>query len=369
MILSRNELLKALRAASGIVPSRTPRSSLREALIERVGDEVRLLASDLGRGIDVPVPGDANAGEALMLPIAEACAALATVSGERASVYSLEPGRVVIECDGARWSWASSLPADANDSHRGPTNEMPLVASVDGAALDQALAQVEWAIATEATRYCLNWLQLLIRGGEVSARATDGKCAAVTSFKVEDAADAEVLVEPATMRALLATTGAGKVALHVRDGSIRVVSGGAKGWALGLNSQFPPLDSFLTIPNGLPRALVDAAQFRGACQRAALATDKTTSGLDLTLEPGDLARPCAVRVSFTGADKQAVGGVVPAKSDSPSAKACIDARYLASGLAGLDGPTTFCFGSGGSANFILNEKRPKWMALLMGIGK
>ena len=363
MILSRVSLLAALKAAGGIVPTRTPRPMLREALVFETFGEIRLWASDLHRGVDLPVVGDAKAGEALMLPVAEAAQWLGSVSEDKVEAVEYEPTRVELRAGASKRRVTTSPPQDGRDALGGPTTEMPVIATVGAPALEEALAQVRWAIAAGAgTRYAFDFVELSARDGRTRVRATDGKKMAEASFASPQRADFSVVLDPKALAAILGAFD-GDVTISTAGAAVRLSASGGSAWTLGANLPFPDCTQFLTVPYGAPRIDLDAGAFRAAVQRAAMAMegDKLTRGIDLSLDMGSLV------IQYT-ADGRSAEDVIAVKTACPKASALIDGGYLVEALGGLSGPMSFWFSAGaGGPNYLRCEARAGWTAMVMGM--
>ena len=363
MILSRVSLLAALKAAGGIVPTRTPRPVLREALVFEQGGDIRLWASDLHRGVDLPVTGDARGGEALMLPVAEAAQWLASVGEDKVEAVEYEPTRVELRAGASKRRVTTSPAQDGRDALGGPTTKMPVVATVGAPALEEALSQVRWAIAAGAgTRYALDFAELSAKGGRTRIRATDGKKMAEASFPSPQCTDFAVVLDPKALAAILGAFD-GDVTISTAGAAVRLSAGGGHAWTLGANVPFPDCTSFLTIPDGAARMDLDAGAFRAAVQRAAMAMadDKLTRGIDVATEMGSLV------IKYT-ADGRSAEDVLVVKTATPKASACIDGGFLLESLAGLSGPMSFYFATGSvGPNYLRCEARPGWTGMVMGM--
>ena len=362
MTLSRPSLLAALKAASGIIPTRTPRPVLREALLFERGGDIRLWASDTHRGVDVLVTGDARPGEALMLPVAEAAQWLASVSEDKVDAVEYEPTRIELRAGASKRRATTSPVQDGREALGGPTNAMEEVAKVKADLLATAFAQVKWAIAADIqTRHALDFVELSARGGEVRARATDGKKMAEARFPAPGGSEFSLLLDP---KALVAVLGAveGDVTIRAHNSAVRFDAGGASAWTLGANLPFPPCDQFLQVPEGAVQMDLDAGAFRAAVQRAALAMegDKVTRGIDLSLDMGSL-------VIKYNADGRSAEDLLAVKTAAPKAEACIDGGFLLEALGGLSGPMSFWFGKNGGPNYVRCEARAGWTGLVMGM--
>lgn len=329
MTLSRESLIAALAAANKVIPRNTPREILKQARLHERGGGVLLSATDLGRGVDVVVTGDAAPGEDAMLPVAEALAALATIDDDRVEVLLEKSGRTTLKSPTARWTWEA---APAADAPAGPdAGARPLLATLPGERLAEALDRVGYAVDVAETRYALRHAHLVLRGGECALTATDGKRLVRDRFPVEGAGECEVLVDPAAFLALLDALGRpASVAVHA-DATVAELraSDGSRGWALASSARFPPTDSVIPKCDREPARLA-APALLAAVRRANLATVKESRALRLTFEAG------ACLVSTANSVMSGDGGRVPFTGGAQP-ECWISGYFLVDALAGVGG--------------------------------
>lgn len=355
MKISMESLVRGLAAAKRVIPSiKTPRKILWEARLYERGGEPRLCATDLERGIDVALVGDAEKGEEVLLPVSEAAAALATIEDERVDVTrDAGSGHVTLRSDTARWSWSTGDPADFPGQ---PQGKRAVAATLPRGRLRSGIERVIWAVAEDGSRYALNYMHLVVKeGGAVLLEGTDGKCLCRDEFP-GGTSDADALFEPQAALALLDVVGSeGEVELAVDDFAVKLRVGGSVGWAIASSVKFPPTDRIVPKVEREP-SRVDGTLLAAAVKRASLATVKESRALRLTHEAG------ALLVSTHNSVKSGDGGRVPHQG-APQEEVLVSADYLKKALAGVEGELSMWVGDG--LVVFRAASREGWVAIVM----
>ncbi len=184
MLLSktrRDTLLAPLLAVSGIVERRHTLPILSNVLLEKRGDLLTLLAtdieiqittstSDVGEGSDGAVTVSARKLQDILRSLPEA----AEVS------LSLENRRLLVKAGKSRFH-LQTLPADDFPSMSIADGEVTKLL-VSQRQFRHLLLQTQYSMATQDVRYYLNGLLLLVEAGELRAVATDGHRLAYASM-------------------------------------------------------------------------------------------------------------------------------------------------------------------------------------------
>lgn len=364
MQINRSALAAALAAARGIAPTRTPRPHLQEALLYEAFGSVHLAATDLARGLDLELTGDAEAGETIMLPLADAAAALATLDGDRVAVTAKD-GRTTLAGGDASWTWSASDPTDAT-CHRGPTAPLTKVLSVPSAALAEALRRVEWARVPdreEVARYALHHVRLAVERERATLTAASGATLATDGFAAPGAtASVAATLDPTTLAAILATASAETVDVHCAGERAEVRAPRARGWLLGLTLPFPNTAG-MTTTKGEATCVVTTKDLLRAVGRANLATDNLTQALEVTLTGERLG------VKHANAKRSADGGGVAARAVTASEPIAfhVSGEHLARALRASPEEVRLWFPIDQGPLILRSEAWPDWTALVMPI--
>lgn len=193
----RDTLLAPLQSVSGIVEKRHTLPILSNVLLEKKGDKLTLLATDIEIQITTSTTGAAGDGDGAVTVGARKLQDILRSLPESAEVsLILEDKRLQVRAGKSRFS-LQTLPAD----------DFPRMALTDGdlksftvtqKQFRQLLAQTQFSMAAQDVRYYLNGLLLLVDGSELRAVATDGHRLAYASMPLEAAPEA--LREPGAAR-------------------------------------------------------------------------------------------------------------------------------------------------------------------------
>jgi DNA polymerase-3 subunit beta len=185
----RDTLLAPLQAVSGIVERRHTLPILSNVLLEKRGDVLTLLATDIEIQITSSSSDATGDGDGAVTVGARKLQEILRSLPEAAEVsLVLDDRRLQVKAGKSRFS-LQTLPAD----------DFPCLAVAEGEvkrftvaqkAFRSLLAQTQYAMATQDVRYYLNGLLLLFDGSELRAVATDGHRLAYASMPLEDAPQA-----------------------------------------------------------------------------------------------------------------------------------------------------------------------------------
>ncbi|MEM3790664.1 MAG: DNA polymerase III subunit beta [Thermoproteota archaeon] len=209
------------------------------------------------------------------------------------------------------------------------------IATVDPAALREAIGQVAFAAATEETRPSLTGVYTRIRSGQMVLVAADGFRLARRTIEAQAGDEADVIVPARAMAEL------GRVLAEGRD-PVQIVL------PSGLNQILFHTDSAALVSNlvddrypnyeaAIPkdhrtRAVMNTRDFLKAVRIASFFARDGTNIIRLELESG------RIRVSASAADVGKGVGEVDAKIEGPAGRIALDARYLTEALSVLGAP-------------------------------
>ncbi|MCB1940745.1 MAG: DNA polymerase III subunit beta [Candidatus Accumulibacter sp.] len=197
----RDTLLAPLQAVSGIVERRHTLPILSNVLLEKSGDVLTLLATDIEIQITSSSAGATGDGNGAVTVGARKLQEILRSLPEGAEVsLTLDDRRLLVKAGRSRFS-LQTLPAE----------DFPSMALADGDVrrfsvaqkeFRKLLGQTQYAMASQDVRYYLNGLLLLVDGSELRAVATDGHRLAYASMPL-DAAPAELREEGAARHELI----------------------------------------------------------------------------------------------------------------------------------------------------------------------
>ncbi|HRL76165.1 MAG TPA: DNA polymerase III subunit beta [Candidatus Accumulibacter phosphatis] len=185
----RDVLLAPLQAVSGIVERRHTLPILSNVLLEKRGEVLTLLATDIEIQITTSTPDIGGEGEGAVTVGARKLQEILRSLPETAEVsLVLEDRRLQVKAGRSRFN-LQTLPADDFPSmtlSQGEARNLRLTQR----EFRQLLAQTHYSMASQDVRYYLNGLLLLLADGELRAVATDGHRLAYASMPLAAAAGA-----------------------------------------------------------------------------------------------------------------------------------------------------------------------------------
>jgi DNA polymerase-3 subunit beta len=181
----RDLLLAPLQSVSGIVEKRHTLPILSNVLLEKKGDKLTLLATDIEIQITSSTGGASGDGDGAVTVGARKLQDILRSLPDSAEVsLNLDEKRLQVRAGKSRFS-LQTLPAE----------DFPRMAMSDGEVkkitvtqkqFRQLLGQTQFSMAAQDVRYYLNGLLLLVDGKELRAVATDGHRLAYASMPLAD---------------------------------------------------------------------------------------------------------------------------------------------------------------------------------------
>lgn len=285
----RDTLLAPLQSVSGIVEKRHTLPILSNVLLEKKGDQLTLLATDIEIQITTSTQGALGEGDGAVTVGARKLQDILRSLPESAEVsLALDDKRLQVRAGKSRFS-LQTLPAD----------DFPRMAIAEGSAqkinvtqkqFRQLLAQTQFAMAAQDVRYYLNGLLLLLEGDQLRAVATDGHRLAFAAMTIEGNLPRQELILPRkTVLELnrLLDDSDEPLLIEATANQIRFQFGQINLVSKLIDGKFPDYER--VIPASLRNALViNRALLLSAMQRAAILTNEKFRGVRLVLSPGSL---------------------------------------------------------------------------------
>jgi len=180
----RDTLLAPLQSVSGIVERRHTLPILSNVLLEKKGERLTLLATDIEIQITTTTEGAGGEGDgAVTVGARKLQEILRSLPDTNEVSLVLEDKRLQVRAGKSKFS-LQTLPAD--DFPRmtlaeGDTKQFQLTQK----AFRQLIGKTQYSMAAQDVRYYLNGLLLLVEGKELRAVATDGHRLAFASVEIE----------------------------------------------------------------------------------------------------------------------------------------------------------------------------------------
>ncbi|WP_234083243.1 DNA polymerase III subunit beta [Azonexus sp. R2A61] len=285
----RDTLLAPLQSVSGIVERRHTLPILSNVLLEKKGDRLTLLATDIE--IQITTSTDVGNGEgdgAVTVGARKLQEILRSLPDSTEITLNLEDKRLQVKGGKSRFS-LQTLPAD----------DFPRMTLADGETktfqitqkdFRQLIAKTQYSMAAQDVRYYLNGLLLMVDGKELRAVATDGHRLAYASVGIETELPRQEMILPRKTvlelnRLLVDTDDVLNVTLAPNQ--VRFAFGSIVLVSKLIDGKFPDYER--VIPATLKNHMTVARQtLMQAMQRAAILTNEKFRGVRVVLGENSL---------------------------------------------------------------------------------
>ena len=285
----RDTLLAPLQSVSGIVERRHTLPILSNVLLEKKGDRLTLLATDIEIQITTTTQGAGGDGDGAVTVGARKLQEILRSLPDTTEVsLLLEDKRLQVRGGKSRFS-LQTLPADdfpRMTISEGETKQF----SISQKAFRQLLAKTQYAMAAQDVRYYLNGLLLLVEGTELRAVATDGHRLACASVAIETELPRQEMILPRKTvlelnRLLVDTDDALNITLT--SNQVRFAFGSVVLVSKLIDGKFPDYERVVpaTLKNHMK---VGRQTLMQAMQRAAILTNEKFRGVRVVLGDNSL---------------------------------------------------------------------------------
>lgn len=285
---TRDALLAPLQSVAGIVEKRHTLPILSNVLIEKHGDQLTLLATDIEIQIRTTTAGHIGGEDASITVAARKLQDILRAVPEGDVTVTLDDKRLTVKAGRSRFALQTLPAADYPRMHL-PDGEATRF-SVSQKSFKRQLAQVAYAMAQQDIRYYLNGLLLIASGPELRMVATDGHRLAFASNPLAgDVPHTEVILPRKTVMELARQLADSEDPLEVilagnqvvfRFGPIELVS-------KLIDGKFPDYER--VIPQNHPKLLTfDRVPLLATLSRVAILTNEKFRGVRLVLGDGNL---------------------------------------------------------------------------------
>ena len=285
----RDTLLAPLQSVSGIVERRHTLPILSNVLLEKQGERLTLLATDIEIQITTTTEGAGGEGDgAVTVGARKLQEILRSLPDTNDVSLVLEDKRLQVRAGKSRFS-LQTLPADdfpRMTISEGETRQF----SISQKAFRQLLGKTQYAMAAQDVRYYLNGLLLLVEGTELRAVATDGHRLAFASVGIEAELPRQEMILPRKTvlelnRLLVDTDDALNITLTANQ--VRFAFGNIVLVSKLIDGKFPDYERVVpaTLKNHMK---VGRQTLMQAMQRAAILTNEKFRGVRVVLGENSL---------------------------------------------------------------------------------
>lgn len=288
----RDTLLAPLQSVSGIVEKRHTLPILSNVLLEKKGDKLTLLATDIEIQITTSTDAAVGDGDGAVTVGARKLQDILRSLPDTAEVsLNLEDKRLQVRAGKSRFT-LQTLPAE--DFPRMALSDGELKSfTVTQKQFRQLLGKTQFSMAAQDVRYYLNGLLLLVDGNELRAVATDGHRLAYASMALEGEADfsprQELILPRKTVLELsrLLADNDEPLVVEMAPNQIRFRFGQINLVSKLIDGKFPDYER--VIPATLKNVVaLNRAALLQSMVRAAILTNEKFRGVRLVLSPGSM---------------------------------------------------------------------------------
>jgi DNA polymerase-3 subunit beta len=356
----RNALLTALSAVVGVVERRHTLPILSNLLLEKKGDTLTLLATDLE--LQVSTHLDAQAGEDFAITIAaRKLFDIVRALPEAAKVkLDTKDSQVVLSAGKSRFTLQTLPAADFPRVETGAGLGEPI--QLPQKTLKRLLQLVQFAMASQDIRYYLNGMLLVLDGKHLRVVATDGHRLSYAETELETAAEArEVIIPRKTVLELSKLLGEVDDAVELRIGTnqVTITLPGTELVTKVVDGKFP--DYQRVIPVNQPRHLkVNRQSVIQALQRAAILSNEKFRGVRLVMSENTLGVVCNNNEQEEAADE------IEVSYNSDPLDVGFNVTYLLDGLGAVStDEITLSLGDANSSMLLTSEAEPGFKYVVM----
>ena len=289
----RDTLLAPLQSVSGIVEKRHTLPILSNVLLEKKGDTLTLLATDIEIQITTSTGQAAGGGDGALTVGARKLQDILRSLPESAEVsLNLDDKRLQVRAGKSRFT-LQTLPAEDFPRMVISDGELRKI-TVTQKQFRQLLGQTQFSMAAQDVRYYLNGLLLIVDGQQLRAVATDGHRLAYASMPLESSGEAatvrqELIVPRKTVLELNRLLSDNDEPLHIElaPNQIRFRFNEISLVSKLIDGKFPDYER--VIPATLKNVVaLNRAELLQSMVRAAILTNEKFRGVRLVLGDGSL---------------------------------------------------------------------------------
>ncbi|HEX6733777.1 MAG TPA: DNA polymerase III subunit beta, partial [Azonexus sp.] len=285
----RDTLLAPLQSVSGIVERRHTLPILSNVLLEKKGERLTLLATDIEIQITTVTDGAVGDGDGAVTVGARKLQEILRSLPDTAEIsLLLEDKRLQVRAGKSRFS-LQTLPAD----------DFPRMTLTEGdtrsfqmsqKAFRQLIGKTQYSMAAQDVRYYLNGLLLLVEGKELRAVATDGHRLAYASVEIDTELPRQELILPRKtvleLNRLLVDSDE-PLNITLASNQVRFAFGSVVLVSKLIDGKFPDYER--VVPASLRNHMTVARQtLMQAMQRAAILTNEKFRGIRVVLGDNSL---------------------------------------------------------------------------------
>jgi len=288
----RNALLTSLSAVVGVVERRHTLPILSNLLLEKKGDKLTVLATDLELQISTQLGAQVGEDFAITIAARKLFDIVRALPDDAKVKLDTKDSQVVVSAGKSRFTLqtlpAADFPRVETGAGLGEAIRLPQK------SLKRLLQLVQFAMASQDIRYYLNGMLLVLGGKQLRVVATDGHRLSYAETELETEVEArEVIIPRKTVVELskLLNDVDDAVALRIGANQVTITLPGTELVTKVVDGKFP--DYQRVIPVNQPRHLkANRQSVMQALQRAAILSNEKFRGVRLVMSENTLGIVC-----------------------------------------------------------------------------
>jgi DNA polymerase-3 subunit beta len=356
----RNSLLAPLAATVGVVEKRHTLPILSNVLLQKQGEQLTLLATDLELQVSTVLTGKTGEDFAITVAARKLFDIVRALPEDARVKLDSKDSQLEVRAGKSRFTLQTLPAADfpRMETSAGIAGEV----SLPQKTLKHLLQLVQFAMAQQDIRYYLNGMLLVLEGTTLRVVATDGHRLSLAETQLDAAGpQKEVIIPRKTIVELvkLLQDSDDKVTLRVGENQVTIELSGTKLVSKIVDGKFP--DYQRVIPVAHDKKLVVNRQLAGhALQRAAILSNEKFRGVRLVMSANTLTVVC------NNNEQEEAQEEIEAKYDADPIDIGFNVTYLQDGLNALSSEeVTVAFSDPNSSMLLTSESEPGYKYVVM----
>lgn len=284
LTIQKEILAEGIQLVQNAVSQKSSLPILSNVLIEVIGNDLRLTATDLDIGICATIPVSVMQEGSITVPARKFFDIVkALPDGSEVSISIKKNNFVTIKSGKAQFK-IIGLPKE--EFPQLPVFKDRDSISIEQKSLREMLNLTDFAMSKDDTRYVLNGILLIVKGDTVSVVATDGRRLAVINKKLDQKTqvDREVIIPLKTVQEIKKMLGEdGEVQIKFSDNQVQFLLPSSFVLSRLIEGEYPNYQK--VIPTKSSKEIkVSREDFLSATRRASIFTDQDSMAIRLSIK-------------------------------------------------------------------------------------